>query len=763
MHPMTPFRRKRFLPGHGPGILGKVASLAVILNSFLFAWSPLQAQLPQARLDTIFPPGGKQGTEVEIRLTGEHLDGVMQVLFSHPGIQSDIKPDESSAHSTPPSFHISISAEVPPGFYEVRTAGYFGVSNPRCFVVGTKAEIQKQGKPHHPEQAIKVPLETIVNGTVDPQAIDHFVVSLEADRSYTIECLAKSIDSKLNPSLIVLDPKGRECARARSGGMVHFQTQHAGSYIIRLHDTLFEGGASHFYRLRTTSLPCIDLALPINGAPGQATSHVRTLATEPAQAERESNDVPEQAQTIQLPCELSGTFDPSGDVDRFQFESKKGDTWWLEVFSHRMGHPTSPFLLVQRMEKLADTTITLHDIKEVYAQTKNPLGRALDLSHRDPDWRFDVPQDGIYQVRLSDLFQHSGAPGTHPYRLSIRNPQPDFTLIAVTSHPQPINNDARTIRPSEPLLRQGMTWPLEVAVIRHDGFNGPIKLESSGLPNGIKSAPGRIAEGEDRGWIFLTASTNALSSWKSISITGSASIGDMDVVRQVKSATTLWTVDDYNNTPLEQRLANAQWVATVAEEVAPIVITPVEPIIQIATDQTVDIPLTVQWNTGAEAALKIKPVGIPSAEKLPELEIKPDQSKYTYSLNLNELTLASGNYSLSWFGQTKVKYRNQPQAAEHFKTRLQEAEAQLNEVKAAAQAAEALLAQAGDNEEQQQNAQRELASARLKLKDAETNQSTAALQAKQAEERAKQRDVDWMVYAAPITLHLSPAQSKEEQ
>lgn len=58
---------------------------------------------------------------------------------------------------------------------------------------------------------------------------------------------------------------------------------------------------------------------------------------------------------------------PAADVDSYAFDAKKGDVFWLEVYSHRAGRTTSPFLLVQREGT---------DIKEVYGSDADPGGKS---------------------------------------------------------------------------------------------------------------------------------------------------------------------------------------------------------------------------------------------------------------------------------------------------------------------------------------------------------------------------------------------------
>src|SRR5688572_28324878 len=98
------------------------------------------AQLPAARLHTIFPPGGKAGSSVDVNITGADLDDATGLHFSRPGFSSQPKlstPSEfyPQARPLPGQFTVSIAAGVPPGRYDVRVVGKYGVSSPRSFVV----------------------------------------------------------------------------------------------------------------------------------------------------------------------------------------------------------------------------------------------------------------------------------------------------------------------------------------------------------------------------------------------------------------------------------------------------------------------------------------------------------------------------------------------------------------------------------------------------------------------------------------------------
>src|SRR5947207_7976025 len=93
----------------------------------LLAEATASAELPHIRLDQIFPLGGKAGTEVTLEIQGRDLDDVKTLHFDHPGFKA--------MHVKDRQFKVAIAADVPPGTYEVRAVGTFGISGARLFAV----------------------------------------------------------------------------------------------------------------------------------------------------------------------------------------------------------------------------------------------------------------------------------------------------------------------------------------------------------------------------------------------------------------------------------------------------------------------------------------------------------------------------------------------------------------------------------------------------------------------------------------------------
>src|SRR4051794_2206027 len=92
------------------------------------------ADLPVARLTSVFPPGAKQGSSVEVTAAGQDLEDLTSLRFSDARISA-------KTGSAPGKFLVTVGAETPVGIYDVRVVGRYGVSNPRAFVVGALSEL----------------------------------------------------------------------------------------------------------------------------------------------------------------------------------------------------------------------------------------------------------------------------------------------------------------------------------------------------------------------------------------------------------------------------------------------------------------------------------------------------------------------------------------------------------------------------------------------------------------------------------------------
>lgn len=243
--------------------------------------APVCAQLPQARLYSIFPCGGKAGTTVELSLTGSaDLDGIVQdgaerLLFDHPGITAVPMTQKLGGRTkaVPNVFKCTIRPEVPSGIYEVYAGGRFGLSNPRLFFVGSADESRESEPNDDPEKPNELLPGRIINGVVGRATdVDFFRFQGKRGERIVCTCRAADLDSRLSAVIEVSCADGRRLGYAREelrhDPVVDVVLPDDGSYLIKVHDFLFRGGPEYVYRLLAGVLPYIDYVMPSTGVAG---------------------------------------------------------------------------------------------------------------------------------------------------------------------------------------------------------------------------------------------------------------------------------------------------------------------------------------------------------------------------------------------------------------------------------------------------------------------------------------------------------------
>ena len=371
-------------------------------------------QLPRARLTSVFPAGGQQGTTLDVTVAGGDLDGANALSFSHPGITAKPKPD-GDGKPVANQYTVTIGKDVPVGFHDVRTSGgKYGVTNVRSFAVGDLTEMTSNGGTSL-ENAAEVALGTIVNGQTPARNYAYYKVALKKGQRIIVNCLARDLDSKLEPVVIVKNAAGLELERSRSGQPVDFMPVTDGEYYVGLHDFVYGGGAEHVFRLSISERPHIDFIVPPVGEPGKAgkfTLYGRNLpGGTDSGMELEGKPLQKQEVTITLPGDpkartsLAGTA-PVGpsqagfDGIEYRLPSPKGSSNPVRIFfadAPVVGEAAVPNDKPAEAQKIT--------IPCDYA--------GLFYPRRDRDWvTFDAKKDEVYWVEV--VSERLGVP-TNPY------------------------------------------------------------------------------------------------------------------------------------------------------------------------------------------------------------------------------------------------------------------------------------------------------------------------------------------------------------
>lgn len=239
-----------------------------------------QAQLPQPKLDWIFPPGGQRGNKVEVAVGGADLDEGREIIFSHPGIvgrQRRLAADEFYADGRPiaNAFTVEIAANVPPGLYDAQVAGRHGVSTTRIFQVSGVEEVVDNGSNHANERAQTLKVGSVASGRTDSELEDVYSIELKEGDELSCEAWAQRIDSSAQIWLEVSRPNGTPLIvppwLVGRDPLVHFKAPVAGKYLLRVHDALYRGGEAFLYRLGVRQQGAANYAMPPAIVPGVET------------------------------------------------------------------------------------------------------------------------------------------------------------------------------------------------------------------------------------------------------------------------------------------------------------------------------------------------------------------------------------------------------------------------------------------------------------------------------------------------------------
>jgi len=649
--------------------------------SFIASADAQSVCLPLPRLLTTMPMGGQAGTELEVTVGGEFLEDVGELVFSHPGINASPQTDEAG-QIIPMRYRVSIAKDCPPGIYEARVMSRLGISSARAFSVGMLPEAIQKSPNTSLDTAMPLEVNSVCNAVMTEKGVDHYRFSTLKDRRYIIHCSSRGIDSKLDPVVIVADSKGRDLIVDRQGDTIDFVATNSESLIIKVHELTFKGGTPFFYRLILQELPTNE-PLPLFAS----TRNVSAFSWPPAglavEANLQESELNEglAVQPVTLPCDIAGTFYPAADVDVFEFEGKHGEVWWIEVASERLGRPTDPAVLVQQVVRNGSEQ-TLTDVAE-FSDIASPIrpssngyaydGPPYNGGSLDINGQFEIKQDGIYRLSLTDLFGGTRSDNRNRYRLIIRRAAPDFALAAWGLHMELRNGDRNAL--SKPIsLRPGATVALEVVAIRRDGFNGRIDLQMEGLPDGVSAAGLSIPARKSRGILLVTAAENAPRNLANASIVGVSQNADQSIVRHVQLAQMAWPiVDSWGEIP-SPRLVDGVPVSVTDSEVAPMSIVADGPEVwEVTSGSTIKIPLRIlKRSEFSGTVLQLSTMG-DGFEGVPRFDVPLTAETAEAVIDLAALKTPPGDYSIAFYGTAVAKYRYDPNAIFFAESSLNEA------------------------------------------------------------------------------------------
>lgn len=239
------------------------------------------AQLGIAQLYALYPSGGQAGGSVEVEaLSGENLFELDRIWFSHPGIRGEVKHVELAGKPRPlyGCFQVTIAEDVPPGLYDVRVGGLYGLSSPRTFVVGKQVESSESEPNDSFEQASPAQIGGVINAqAAAPADVDYFRFTAQAGQRVLLRTWAKRMESRMQPVISLFDAKRQQLplksSTVRGDPQLDFTAPETGDYFLKVTDFAYGGGPAFGYRIALDPGPQIDVILPPAGVPGSTAKY----------------------------------------------------------------------------------------------------------------------------------------------------------------------------------------------------------------------------------------------------------------------------------------------------------------------------------------------------------------------------------------------------------------------------------------------------------------------------------------------------------
>jgi hypothetical protein len=645
----------------------------------------LRGQFPTFELQSLSQPVVQIGSTVELSLTGSRNDELHTLHFSSPHVTATQVFDPPLPFSDQPrdsgKFKTTISADASPGPCEVRGCGRFGVSNPRRMWL-THTEVVAVTADHsYSSAAHELSGHQIVVARCQPQKRNYYRLQLTAGQSMHLALFAQQLDSRARP-VVSLNADQRELARERTVGFypasIDYQATQDVELLLVVHDAIYQGGAEYGYALEcrvdtsavpTTALELVDLLSPSLRGQAPRNDNLERVAI----SEFPNTQLPESATTTELPMQVIGTFPADRSACSYDFVAQQGQLLSISVTSHSAGQITDPRLVIYRVlaesnpEPRADQTPAPPKLKQILEQDDPPgMGdAAARIAFRDPSLTWTVPESGLYRIEIQDNESSPRPAERMQFVLRVATANPQFQLLVYPPYP---NNTPAQSRPYELNLIRGGTAELRVMALRRDGFNQSIEISLRGLPATVQAHPITLHPSQNQAEITLLCDENADAWCGPIQVWGQAPGEDAAPV-QALAATATWPATPIYNA-VQNRLCSELSLSVNALDTSPI--TPTlgsQAVIEVKQGDKVSIPIQVQRRDGGAVACVLRPKNLLTKVTAPEVTIAADKQD-----GACELTVAAdaptGEFDLWLQAESKIKWRENPQALQRAEERL---------------------------------------------------------------------------------------------
>jgi hypothetical protein len=589
--------------------------------SIRYSWAlllvPLVAQGAWAAspsLGTSTPAGAQRGTEVEVTFTGGNLADAQEILFYEPGIAvKELTPVDEGQFKA----RLAIAADCRIGIHDLRVRTASGITNLRTFHVGALPEISEAEPNSDFAQPQAVSLNTTINGVVENEDVDYFVVEAKKGTRINAELEGLRMGNTFFDPYVAIMNEGRfelansdDAALLRQDCVVSLLAPEDGKYLIQVRESSFGGNGACNYRLHLGTYPRPRAIVPAGGKPG-STMEVRFLGdvagervasvTVPtietpdfgifAQDEQgiapsanafrlshldnlietEPNNVQAEANPFAAPLALNGVIDKPGDVDCFKFPAAKGQVLDVQVYARRIRTPLDPVLYLLAP---GGATIAGND----------------DSAGPDSYLRFTAAEDGEYTVMLHDHLRKGGP--EYAYRIELTPVTPTLTLG--------LPEQSQFVDIVSPVPR-GNRFAFLVSGSRAD-FGGDLSVNVANLPHGVQVETVPMAANQTIVPVLVTAAPDAPIAGALADVIGQWSDGNQKVEGRLSQLTSL--IRGQNNIRMWDRETHR--LAMAVTEEAPFAIEIVEPKVPLVRGGTMNLKVVATRKEGFTAPIAVR-------------------------------------------------------------------------------------------------------------------------------------------------------------
>lgn len=411
------------------------------------------AQAADPTLSVITPRGIQRGAEHVLTFSGARLSDAEEILFYEPGFEVvKIEADPKNANIVRAT--VKVAADCPLGEKVAQVRTRSGISDYRTFFVGALPAVAE--KEPNTEFATPQPIEqnVTVEGVVQSEDVDYFVVEAKKGQRLSVEVEGMRFGQTLfDPYIAILDSKRFELSAVDDSPLVRQDAVTSviipedGQYIIEMRESGYGGDGNCRYRLHVGQFPRPTAVFPAGGKAGEEveftfigdaggpikqkvtlpadgttemqifaqddrgispSGHTIRVSPDPNAFEQEPNNTLAEATPVAFPSAFNGILEAPGDHDYIKFTAQKGQTYEVECYGRRIRTGIDPVMHVFR-------------VRDGRALTGNDDSRGPDSY-----FRFAVPEDGEYAIRIMDHLGRGGA--DFAYRVEFQPVTPKLTL-----------------------------------------------------------------------------------------------------------------------------------------------------------------------------------------------------------------------------------------------------------------------------------------------------------------------------------------------